>query len=279
MFAAILIVATTRMWMLPPVPCEHMLGDIAEAQYAVYRDPTPSSRDAALAKFARACERRTCKADSEEKLRPHIEFLRGEPIPADRLLPEETDRERLLMELPRELFDSNDPREWKAEAVAILVREMRSLDERIKEETASLRHQPSPRPRTANERMQEYYFRFLSRMGVRRAFELASVSSSNAPCRWEDGSASCWMEPNWPQWHFPLELLVYQREWQKEARLSASWNEYRNKRWRETDEQAPHPDLAMVRSILGALDREEPIRPPSRPEPHPGMDASSSSPR
>ena len=195
------------------------------------------------------------------KFRERSEFLRAAVVSQD-----QTVRRWALEDATGYI----DPRKWSPDDIAVLVLEARRADaeasaietERKKDPMSGIRGPHSPRPEPREREIQ--IRRHLGRMGFQRVVDLIHPRDESVPRPSAEAPES---GPPWDQ-HFPGEPSLCMADWfakypeiefRKLTRSADHLDLLRSdckRRWLETDEAAPHPDLEAIRAALKKLEAE-----------------------
>lgn len=157
-----------------------------------------------------------------------------------------------------ELTSDVDPRKWDPDDIALLIVKARELD--TWKPPPAPPHKPgepityhgtdhSPLP----PKFDRLYriFLALKPMGLMRAYDLirpVSLRPEQVQIVWR--LTPGWMDHDWNH-HFPFEEDLYEAEYKKTPwAVGISLDEFVRKRWTETDQAAPHPDLQRIEKAL-----------------------------
>jgi hypothetical protein len=218
--------------------------ELARNALAVYVDPTTEKREAVLTGLRASTFRSDSGSDHDDAVNRYA---------CDSYLRDALDA---IERMP-------DPRTWDPSWVASMVVEAR------REEALVDWKQTWP-PQDPHENRLEDIYRDLMPMGATRV--IALISPHKVVPNPEPTPKSGIM-PGVHGEHFADELLLYADEWarslpdipaivsmrgvEKQKRVQ-QMQLYVQKRWRETDDAAPHPDLDAVRAAIEKLEAPEP---------------------
>jgi hypothetical protein len=230
-------------------------AEVAQKALQVYLDPGPETRDAAL-QSVEHLERRVVRS---------VSSTNSEATASDAIDPEAFACESFLSEVIEHIRNRPDPRLWTPEHVARIVLRARQDDQAlvlVANRDAMYR---------LREELQE-----LAALGLKRAFVLLNPKTWVLPGMSLPGFPAghavmecCHVE------HFDDEALLYSAEWERshpevppilsmQGKEKQKWvqemNAYVQKRWMETDDAAPHPDMDAVAKELKRLEAMEPQR-------------------
>lgn len=200
------------------------------------------------------------------------------PFP-EQVSPEGSSTQLLRMWALNALLDAGDPRDWSPDAIAIVVLAAREAEATSVVEDAQRAEQARVKAAAdAGRRVIEFstggfprqrcrgymtaasdgrcsleqYLDVLSRMGIRRAFDLVKPVTIPFP----DSKGSDWV-------HFGGERELYAAEWQPSSGLSQ--DEFGRREWERTDSKAPAPDLKAVEAAIARrISKANPLMTPAR---------------